>query len=85
MAATRGYSDDLAPGPRAGRRRRRIADARFRALDLKVETKPDMTPVTDADTGGRGGIRATLHRARPGDAVLGEEYGDEPGAGRAAG
>ena len=25
---------------------------RFGALDLRVETKPDLTPVTDADQGG---------------------------------
>ena len=31
-----------------------ITTRRFRALDLRVETKPDLTPVSDADTGRRG-------------------------------
>jgi histidinol-phosphatase len=48
---------------------------RFQALDLKVDTKPDLTPVTDADRAVEEGIRRTLSRARPRDAVLGEEGG----------
>ncbi|WP_434596236.1 histidinol-phosphatase [Streptomyces sp. A5-4] len=48
---------------------------RFKALDLKVETKPDMTPVTEADKAAEELIRSHLHRGRPRDAVLGEEYG----------
>ncbi|MEC4018318.1 histidinol-phosphatase [Streptomyces sp. H27-D2] len=50
---------------------------RFKALDLKVETKPDMTPVTEADKAAEELIRSSLRRARPRDAVLGEEYGSE--------
>ncbi len=50
---------------------------RFKALDLKVETKPDMTPVSEADKGAEELIRGHLQRARPRDAVLGEEYGVE--------
>jgi histidinol-phosphatase len=50
---------------------------RFRALDLAVETKPDMTPVSEADKAAEEVIRAQLGRARPRDAVLGEEYGSE--------
>ena len=49
--------------------------ARFKALDLKIETKPDLTPVTDADRAAEEAIRGQLSRARPRDAVLGEEYG----------
>ena len=48
---------------------------RFKALDLHVATKPDLTPVTDADTAVEEGIRRTLSRARPRDAVIGEEQG----------
>ncbi len=48
---------------------------RFRALDLQVETKPDSTPVTDADRGVEELVRTRLAGARPGDAVLGEEFG----------
>ena len=49
--------------------------ARFGALDLHVETKPDLTPVTDADRGAEESLRATLAEARPGDSVFGEEFG----------
>ena len=54
---------------------------RFRALDLRVDTKPDLTPVTDADRAVEEGIRRTLSRARPRDSVLGEEMGEEAGNG----
>src|SRR4051812_6421381 len=50
---------------------------RFKALDLKVETKPDLTPVTESDKHAEELIRMQLQRARPRDAVLGEEYGSE--------
>ena len=50
---------------------------RFKALDLKVETKPDMTPVSEADKAAEELIRGHLQRARPRDAILGEEYGLE--------
>ena len=56
-----------------------LADAisldRFRARDLLVETKPDLTPVTEADRAVELGIRERLGRERPDDAVLGEEFG----------
>ncbi|MDY0812091.1 histidinol-phosphatase [Kitasatospora purpeofusca] len=48
---------------------------RFRALDLRVETKPDLTPVSDADKAAEELVRSILQRARPRDAVLGEEFG----------
>ncbi|MGP3970290.1 histidinol-phosphatase [Streptomyces sp. 6N223] len=51
--------------------------ARFKALDLKIETKPDMTPVSEADKAAEDLIRSSLQRARPRDAVLGEEFGSE--------
>ncbi|KWW99370.1 histidinol phosphatase [Carbonactinospora thermoautotrophica] len=51
--------------------------ARFKAIDLRVDTKPDMTPVTDADRTVEERIRATLGRVRPRDAVVGEEFGAE--------
>ncbi|BCQ10028.1 histidinol-phosphatase [Mycobacterium heckeshornense] len=49
--------------------------ARFGALDLQVDTKPDLTPVTDADRAVESALRELLRRERPGDGVLGEEYG----------
>jgi len=48
---------------------------RFRALDLRVEAKPDLTPVTDADLATEESLRNLLRRARPRDAMLGEEFG----------
>jgi len=49
--------------------------SRFRAQDLRVESKPDLTPVSDADTAVEQAVRRTLAARRPGDAVLGEEEG----------
>ena len=49
--------------------------ARFRALDLDVRAKPDLTPVSDADLEVERQVRAVLATERPGDAVLGEEHG----------
>lgn len=48
---------------------------RFGALDLRIDTKPDLTPVTDADQAVEEQLRRSLTRERPRDAVLGEEYG----------
>jgi len=55
---------------------------RFRAVDLRVERKPDRTPVTDADTACEDRLRTLLAAEHPDDAVLGEERGGELGAGR---
>jgi histidinol-phosphatase len=49
---------------------------RFKALDLHVVAKPDLTPVSDADTAVEEALRRTLGRARPRDAVHGEEMED---------
>jgi len=48
---------------------------RFGALDLHVETKPDLTPVTDADKSAEELLRGLLTAHRPDDAILGEEFG----------
>ena len=48
---------------------------RFRAADLRVTAKPDASPVSDADTAVEEAVRRTLSRARPRDAVEGEEMG----------
>jgi histidinol-phosphatase len=48
---------------------------RFGALDLHVDTKPDLTPVTDADRSVENALRDTLSVERPDDSVLGEEFG----------
>ncbi len=56
-----------------------IALERFRALDLKVETKPDRSPVTDADQAVERAIKALLAEKAPSDALIGEEYGSADG------
>ncbi len=57
-----------------------ISMARFRALDLRVDTKPDLTPVSDADLAVETALRNVLSRSRPRDAVHSEE-GDDTGWG----
>ena len=52
-----------------------ITRARFGALDLRVDSKPDLTPVSDADLAVEQALRAELDGERPDDAVLGEEFG----------
>jgi histidinol-phosphatase len=50
---------------------------RFRARDLRIEIKADASPVSDADRATEEAIRRTLSRARPRDAIVGEEMGTE--------
>jgi histidinol-phosphatase len=61
-----------------------LADAitlpRFRSAELVVSTKPDLTPVSEADRAAEEAIRRRLREARPDDAVLGEEFGATTGA-----
>jgi histidinol-phosphatase len=71
------YADDLRLAHALADAADSATMARFRALDLQVETKPDMTPVSEADTAAEELIRAELQAARPDDAILGEEYGIE--------
>ena len=52
-----------------------ITLGRFGARDLVVDTKPDLTPVTDADRAVEESVRRRLADARPDDAVWGEEFG----------
>jgi histidinol-phosphatase len=58
-----------------------ISLPRFRAVDLRVDTKPDLTPVTDADRAVERALRERLSRERPDDGVLGEEEGETAHAG----
>jgi len=50
---------------------------RFRADDLVVETKPDMTPVTEADRAVEQALRHRIAEEHPTHAVVGEEFGAE--------
>src|SRR5262249_62124087 len=75
-----GYDDDLRFAHVLADAADDITTRRFRALDLRVEAKPDLTPVTDADHAAEESLRNVLRRARPRDAVLGEEF-DRGGSG----
>jgi len=70
-----GYLDDLRFAHVLADAADDITMRRFRALDLRVKSKPDLTPVTDADLAAEEQLRHVLSRARPRDAVLGEESG----------
>jgi histidinol-phosphatase len=75
LRAMQGYDDDLRFAHVLADAADDITSRRFRALDLRVESKPDLTPVTDADHAVEASLRNVLRRARPRDAVLGEEFG----------
>ena len=70
------YDDDLRLAHVLADTADSITMSRFRALDLVVETKPDLTPVSDADKRVEEAIRSTLGRSRSRDAVHGEEMPD---------
>ncbi|WP_168581959.1 histidinol-phosphatase [Gephyromycinifex aptenodytis] len=69
------YNDDLRLAHVLADSVERITMARYQAADLRVESKPDLTPVTDADRDAEELIRSQLRRARSRDAVQGEEGG----------
>lgn len=70
-----GYDDDLRLAHVIADQVDALTMSRFLAADLHVETKPDHSPVSDADRAAEEVIRAQLRRTRPRDAVLGEEFG----------
>jgi histidinol-phosphatase len=49
---------------------------------LPIETKPDLTPVTEADRAVETELRGLLAGERPADAILGEEHGATAGGTR---
>ena len=61
-----------------------LADAisldRYQAQDLVVSTKPDSTPVTDADRAVETAIREAISMHRSEDGLVGEEFGSDKGA-----
>lgn len=69
--------DDLALAREAVAQAESVSLARFQAQDLVVTTKPDRTPVTDADHAVEAIIRSTLRAARPDDDIFGEEMGSD--------
>jgi histidinol phosphatase-like enzyme (inositol monophosphatase family) len=52
----------------------------FQQPGLAVETKKDASPVTIADREAEQLLRAEIAKAFPQDAILGEEFGEQPGA-----
>jgi histidinol-phosphatase len=71
-----GYDDDLRLAHVLADAADSLTMSRFRAQDLRVDTKSDLTPVSDADRSAEESIRGTLARARPRDAISGEEFPD---------
>ena len=60
-----------------------ITLTRFRSLELRVDTKPDLTPVSDADRAAEDAVRSLVAASARGEGVVGEEGGDGSGAGDA--
>jgi histidinol-phosphatase len=56
-----------------------ITGAHFQALDLRVDTKPDMTPVSEADIAAEEAVRDLVRSSGRGEGVSGEELGDDGG------
>ncbi len=59
-----------------------ISRRHFRSRDLHIDTKPDRSHVTEADLAVERAVREVLAAERPGDGILGEEYGTEGDAAR---
>jgi histidinol-phosphatase len=61
-----------------------LADAitldRYQSQDLVIITKPDNTPVTDADRAVETAIREAIGTHRSGDGLVGEEFGSDKGS-----
>ncbi len=70
---TRSWDDDLRMAMSLADQVDALTMSRFGAADLQVQTKPDLTPVTEADTDAEHAIRSMLQRTRPRDMVIGEE------------
>src|SRR4051795_7381966 len=73
--ATSDYTDDLRLAHVLADDADSTTTSRFKAIDLHVMSKPDLTPVTDADQAVEESIRRTLSRVRSRDAITGEEQG----------
>ncbi|MCD9199129.1 inositol monophosphatase family protein [Aeromicrobium wangtongii] len=71
------YNDDLRLAHVLADNADNLSMERFLANDLQVDTKPDMTYVTESDQAVEAAIRRTLKSARGRDVVLGEEQGQD--------
>lgn len=72
---TAAYSDDVRLAHVIADQVDALTLAKFRSMDFTVESKPDLTPVTDVDRDAESLVRGLLSRHRGRDAVLGEEGG----------
>ncbi|CAB4677976.1 unannotated protein [freshwater metagenome] len=75
--STNDYAEDLALAHLLADIADEIALDRYQSLDLVITTKPDNTPVTDADRAVETAIREALSKHRPDDGLLGEEFGTD--------
>jgi histidinol-phosphatase len=69
------YSPELAFALTLADRADAISLARYQALDLVITTKPDNSPVTDADKAVERAIIDAIAAQYPSDGVVGEEFG----------
>ena len=72
------YADDLKLAHELANIADKISISKFLSADLKIETKPDLTPVTEADQEIEREIRKILEAQRPADGITGEEFGKSP-------
>ena len=76
------YSAELAFALTLADRADAISLSRYQALDLEITTKPDNTPVTDADKAVERAIIDAIAAQYPTDGVVGEEFGTSGGKDR---
>jgi histidinol-phosphatase len=69
------YSVELAFALTLADRADAISLSRYRALDLEIATKPDNSPVTDADKAVERAIIDAITVQYPTDGIVGEEFG----------
>jgi len=69
------YSSELAFALTLAERADAISLSRYQALDLEITTKPDNSPVTDADKAVERAIIDAIAAQYPSDGVVGEEFG----------
>lgn len=73
---TYSHAQDLALALQIADAADRITSSRYQSMDLVITTKPDNTPVTDADKATEQAIREILRTQRPDDGLVGEEFGE---------
>jgi histidinol-phosphatase len=74
-ADTSAYAAELAFALTLADRADAISLSRYQALDLEITTKPDNTPVTDADKSVEAAIIEAITAQYPSDGIVGEEFG----------